>query len=234
MSRTVFFGRLAGFAALVLSSSVTAAPVGAPPFVARGQEPGWRLNVSQSDIVLDMAAGERFRAPTPKAHRTGRRARFDVAFGARTSRITIERRLCHDTMSGMPHPDRVSISGLGAVLRGCGGAPRDLLGTHEWRVTHIGGKPALAKAGATLQFLDDGALVGHASCNRFRATFKLTGEGLSIGPAAATMMACEPAKMKQEQALLGHLESVSGFYIRPDGALVLKGRGGDALVARRQ
>ena len=119
-------------------------------------------------------------------------------------------------------------------MGGCGGPPRELLGTDEWTVTQIGGKPALAKAGATLQFLDDGALVGKASCNRFRASFKLTGEGLSIGPAAATMMACEPGIMQQEQALLRELEGVSGFDIRPNGTLVLKGKSGDALVARRR
>lgn len=234
MSRDNRFGGLVGLAALILSGGAFAAPLGAPPYVARGQEPGWHLTVSQDTIALDMAAGERFRAPTPRAHRTGRRARYDVVLGGRSSRIAIERRLCRDTMSGMPHPDTVAIFGLGTVLRGCGGLPRDLLGTDEWTVTQIGGKPALAKAGATLQFLDDGALVGKASCNRFRASFKLTGEGLSIGPAAATMMACEPGIMQQEQALLRQLEGVSGFDIRPNGTLVLKGKSGDALVARRR
>ncbi|HEV7257575.1 MAG TPA: META domain-containing protein [Bosea sp. (in: a-proteobacteria)] len=234
MSRKNRLGRLAGLAALVLSGGAFAAPLGAPPYSARGQEPGWHLTVSQDNIVLEMAAGERFQAPTPRARRTGRRARYDIVFGGRPSRVAIERRLCHDTMSGMPHPDSVAIFGLGAVLRGCGGLPRDLLGTDEWTVTQIGGKPALAKAGATLQFLEDSALVGKASCNRFRATFKLTGEGLSIGPAAATMMACEPAIMQQEQVLLRQLEGVVGFDIRPNGNLVLKGKAGEALVARRR
>jgi heat shock protein HslJ len=234
MSRNILLGRLAGLAALVLSGGAFAAPLGAPPYVARGQEPGWRLTVSQDNIALELAAGERYQAPTTRAHRTGRRARYDVVFGGRPSRVTIERRLCHDTMSGMPHPDRVAIFGLGTVLRGCGGLPRELLGTEEWTVTQIDGKPALAKAGATLQFLDDGALVGKASCNRFRTSFKLTGEGLSIGPAAATMMACEPRIMEQEQALLRQLEGVSGFDIRPDGTLALKGKGGETLVARRR
>ena len=85
-----------------------------------------------------------------------------------------------------------------------------------------------------LACLDDGGLVGKASCNRFRTSFKLTGESLSIAPAAATMMACEPRVMQQEQALLRQLESVAGFDIRADGALVLKGKDGEALVARRR
>ena len=234
MSRKVLLGRLAGFVALVLGGGALAAPLGAPPYSARGQEPGWSLTISQDAVLLEMAAGERLQAPTPRAHRTGRRTRYDVVLGGRPSRITIERRLCRDTMSGMPHPDSVAIFGLGSVLRGYGGLSRALLGTDEWVVTRIGGKPALAEAGATLQFLADGGLVGKASCNRFRTSFKLTGEGLSIGPAAATMMACEPSIMQQEQAMLRHLESVSSFDIRPNGSLVLKGKGGEALVARRR
>jgi len=227
-------GRLAGLVALVLGGGALAAPLGAPPYEARGQEPGWRLTIAQDAIALEMAAGERLQAPTPSARRTGRRTRYDVVLGGRPSRISIERRLCRDAMSGMPHPDSVAIFGLGAPLRGCGGLPRALLGTDEWTVTRIGGKPALAKTDATLQFLDDGGLVGKASCNRFRTSFKLTGEGLSIAPAAATMMACEPRVMEQEQALLRQLEGVAGFDIRADGALVLKGRDGEALVARRR
>lgn len=234
MSRSHRLGQLAGLVAFFLSGGASATPLGAPPYVARGQEPGWRLTISPDVVALEMAAGDRFQAPTPRAHRTGRRARYDAVLGGRPSRITIERRLCRDTMSGMPHPHTVAIFGLGNVLRGCGGRPRELLGTREWTVTRIGGKPALAKAAATLQFLDDRALVGKASCNRFRASFKLTGEGLSIGPAAATRMACEAGIMQQEQALLRQLEDIIGFDIRPNGNLVLKGKSGDALVARRR
>ncbi|PTM40164.1 META domain-containing protein [Bosea sp. 124] len=227
-------GRLAGIVALVLSGAALAASPGSLPYSARGQEPGWHLAITGQAVTLEIAAGERFQATTPRPRRTGQRTRYDVVLGGRPSRITIERRLCHDTMSGMPHPDRVSIFGLGPVLRGCGGLPRTLLGTNEWVVAQIAGTPVIAKAGATLQFLDDGALVGKASCNRFRSSFMLTGEGLTFGAAATTMMACPPDIMQQEQSLLRQLEGVTGFDIRADGALILKGKDGTALVARRR
>jgi heat shock protein HslJ len=226
-------GPLAGLVALVLSPAVLAAPLGAPPYTARGQEPGWRLTIAQDSIALDMASGEKLRAPTPRARRSGRQARYDVVFDGRPARIAIERRLCRDTMSGMPHPDTVAILRRQPVLRGCGGEPRDLLGAGEWRVTQIGGQRVLGKTRPTLQFLADGGLAGNGSCNRFRTSYTLTGEGLTLGPAATTMMACEPPVMAQEQALLRRLEGVGSFDIRPDGALVLKGRDGETLVARR-
>jgi len=234
MSRKYCLGRLAGAAAFVLGGSALAAPLGAPPYSARGQEPGWSLTISQDRVVLEKAAGERLEAPTPKPRRTGKRTRYDLSLGSRPSRIAIEQRLCHDTMSGMPHPDRVAIFGLGEVLRGCGGSPRSLLGTHEWAVTRIAGKPVIAKSNATLQFLEDGVVVGNASCNRMRASFQLTGEGLSFSPGATTMMACDQRLMDQERSLLRELEGVTGFDIQRNGSLVLKGKDGEALVARRR
>ena len=40
--------------------------------------------------------------------------------------------------------------------------------------------------------------------------------------------------MAQEQAFLRGLEGVRSFDIRRDGALVLKGEGGETIVARRR
>ena len=234
MVSTCRLGLLAGLVALAPCGGALAAPLGAPPYTARGQEPGWRLTIAQDVTTLELATGERLQAPTPGVRRTDRRARYDVVFGGRPSQISIERRLCRDTMSGMPHPDTVAISGRQPVLRGCGGQPGDLLMGGEWTVTHIAGKLAAGKARPTFQFLADGGLAGDGSCNRFRSSYTLTGEGLTLGPAAATMMACEPAVMVQEQAFLRGLEGVRSFDIRRDGALVLKGEGGETVVARRR
>ncbi|KRE11947.1 hypothetical protein ASE63_19625 [Bosea sp. Root381] len=234
MLRKHCLGPLAGAAAFMLGGSALAAPLGAPPYSARGQEPGWSLTILQDRTVLQKASGERLEAQTPKPRRTGKRTRYDLSLGGRSSRIAIEQRLCHDTMSGMPHPDRVAIFGLGEVLRGCGGLPRSLLGTHEWAVTRIAGKRVIAGSKPALQFLEDGVVVGNASCNRLRAPFKLTGEGLSFGPGATARMACEQRLMDQERSLLRELEGVTGFDIQRNGSLVLKGKDGEALAARRR
>lgn len=224
---------LAGLAMLLTANAASAQTPAAAAYIARGQEPGWRLIVSERAITLNTDSGARFEATTPSARKLAHGRRYDVVFGTRPVRIAIEARLCHDSMSGMPHPDRVTIRGLDGVLKGCGGAPRDLLGTDEWIVTRIGPAPVIASAPATLQFLAEGGVVGKGSCNRFRAGFTLTGEGLAITAPASTMMACPPDAMRQEQAFLKLLESVIGFDIRSDGSLVLKGRAGETIVARR-
>ena len=74
-------------------------------------------------------------------------------------------------------------------------------------------------------------MAGNASCNRFRGGFKLTGESLTIGQLATTMMACPDQVMQQEQAIIRQLEATHSFDVRADGALVLKDTKGGTLVA---
>lgn len=64
-------------------------------------------------------------------------------------------------------------------------------------------------------------LAGRSGCNRYNAAFELSGEGLSIGPAASTRMACAPDLMAQEQQFLADLQRISRFDIDPSGALLL-------------
>ena len=56
----------------------------------------------------------------------------DSALGAFT--IRIEHSLCRDSMSGLPHPDSVSIDLPDRQLRGCGGDPHALLRSQPWRL----------------------------------------------------------------------------------------------------
>lgn len=202
-------------------------------YEARGQEPGWLLRIEGQSAALTLQDGRKFQTTLPEAQRMRKGRRYQVRLDGKPAGIVIDRRICRDTMSGMPHPDRVSIAGLGAPLRGCGGSPRSLLGSAEWRVVQIGGKAVLRGSKPSVQFLEDNAVAGNGSCNRFRASYALSGEGLAIKAPASTMMACEPEKMKQEQALLRQLEATTGFDIRPDGSLVLKAGDGSSLVARR-
>jgi heat shock protein HslJ len=83
----------------------------------------------------------------------------------------------------------------------------------------------------TIAFLDDNAVAGSGSCNRFRGGFKLTGESLTIAQLATTMMACPDQVMQQEQAIISQLEATRSFDIRADGALILKDAEGGSLIA---
>lgn len=199
-------------------------------YTARGQEPGWLLTITDQTVALSTAAGERFEAANPN-HGYAPSTLYDLMLNGKPVRIAIEPQICRDTMSGMPHPDRVTISGWNGVLNGCGGAPRALLGTDEWSITEIGSSPVLADTAPTIAFLDDNAVAGSGSCNRFRGGFKLTGEGLTFEQLATTMMACPDPVMQQEQSLIRQLEATHSFDIRADGALILRDAKGGTLVA---
>lgn len=181
-------------------------------------------------IVLTKQDGGRFEAARPQAQQTPQSERYDVTFGGKPVQIAIARRLCRDIMSGMPHPDSVTISGLNGDLKGCGGTPHALLGPGEWAIIEIGGMPVLASTKPTLAF-EGGTVFGNGSCNRFRGGFTLTGEGLTLRQLAATMMACPEPVMQQEQTLIRQLEATQRFDIRDDGALVLHDNAGKTLVA---
>ena len=103
----------------------------------------------------------------------------------------------------------------------------------EWLIEDISGKGVIDNSPASLLFLPDGKLAGNATCNRLVASYTVDGEALSIGQAGATRMACPPALMEQEAALLTLLPSVSGYSIDATGALVLVTPSGETITARR-
>lgn len=111
--------------------------------------------------------------------------------------------------------------------------PRPLLGP-EWVVEDIAGRGVIDGAPATLQFLADGRLAGSATCNRLVGRYEADGERLTISGPGTTMMACPPALMEQERALLDLLPTVDRYRIDGTGALVLTTAGGDTITARRR
>ncbi|MCI5109762.1 MAG: META domain-containing protein [Marivita sp.] len=107
------------------------------------------------------------------------------------------------------------------------------LQVEEWVVASIGGEAVIANSRAKLLFGADGQLSGNASCNRLIASYTVDGEGMTITPSGATMMACEPEAMDQERRLLGLLETVDTYHIDEFGTLVLASASGGQITARR-
>ena len=116
---------------------------------------------------------------------------------------------------------------------GAAGDPAALLQGPEWVVEDIAGKGIVDGSRATLNFGADGRLAGRGSCNNYFAKYTLTGEGLTISQAGATMMACAPAVMNQEGLFLEILRNVRRFDLGADGALVLRTDDGRTITARR-
>lgn len=204
------------------------------PFRATGNEPGWRLDITAQAMTLLADNGRtRIEAPTPVSEAGDGFMRFRAPAAGVGLVATILERRCADSMTGMPYPSEVVVAFAGRTLNGCGGDPATLLQGAEWVVEDLRGAGAVDGSRATLRFTADGRISGRAWCNSYTAAYALTGEGLTISKAASTMMACEPALMRQERLLLDLLAQVRRFTIDADGALVLHAAGGRAIIARR-
>ena len=110
------------------------------------------------------------------------------------------------------------------------------LGGTSWIVTgYNNGKQAVVSvvigSQLTADFSVNGQLSGSAGCNNYTAGYKVTGESITIGPAASTRKACaDPAGvMEQEAQFLEALESAATYRIEgsqlelrtADGALAV-------------
>jgi heat shock protein HslJ/uncharacterized lipoprotein YbaY len=206
---------------------------GAPPAAtlrARGNEPFWSVEI---DRTLRLRTPDRsVEGPAPAARIVDGVRRYDGTLDGRPISVVLRQQRCSDTMTGMPHPLSAEVQFDGRTYRGCAGEPADLLVGPEWVVEDIAGG-MIDRSRATLSFGADGRLGGRASCNSFTATYKIGGEGLAIGKAAATRMACAPALMQQEARFLDILEQASRFEISDSGALLLIAPDGRRITARR-
>ena len=82
-------------------------------------------------------------------------------------------------------------------------------------------------------FMEEGRVVGKASCNRFIGSYHLTGERLSFSQMGTTMMACEDDLSRQEERFLELLQAFFRFEISPEGRLVLHTPDGRSITAKR-
>jgi heat shock protein HslJ len=202
-------------------------------YTARGNEPGWSVDIDSQRMRLVLDNGERkivTRAPRTSRIAGGRR--FSARAAGRQVTVDAVNRICRDTMSGMSFPDTVTVRAGDWTLHGCGGEPASLIEGAEWTVESIDGHGVVGGSRVTLHF-GEGRVSGSAGCNRFMGPYHLTGESLEIGPAAAGRMACEPALMSQETTFLKLLEAVRKFELTNDGALVLVADDGRKILARR-
>jgi heat shock protein HslJ/membrane-bound inhibitor of C-type lysozyme len=205
----------------------------AEAFRATGNEPGWRLQITDAMITFIGDYGQtRFEAPTPAAETAAGFTQYAASSG-RELIVRIFDRTCSDTMSGMPYPHEVTVMLDGKPLNGCGGDPAALLQGPEWVVEDINRAGIIDKSRVTLNFSPDRRISGRASCNTYTGGYKLTGETLTLSKTGVTMMACAPALMRQEDLFLHVLTNVNGFALASDGALILRAAGGQTITARR-
>lgn len=210
--------------------NVQNAPAVVAPLRLRGNEPFWLVEIG---ATLQLRTPDStLEGPMPAMQVRDGVRRYEGSLQGRPISIEAKPQRCIDSMSGMPYPLTAEVQFDGRTMKGCGGNPADLLTGPEWVVEDITGGTT-ERSQATLGFGADGRLSGRASCNRFTATWTLSGEGLTIGRAAATRMACAPDLMQQEDRLLDILDKTQRFEIAADGALLLFAGDGRRITARR-
>lgn len=206
----------------------------AASWTARGNEPGWHVDVSDTAISFSSMEGETFSIePVPEPVRAEEIEVYTGTADDKAFTLVAIDKICTDNMSGMPFPKAVVVTIGGRALVGCGGDPLSLL-VGDWKVEEIAGEPVIATSETSLAFDLEGSMHGNASCNRFFGGFTLTGEGLTLSPGGATMMACETGLMEQEQRFLAALEQVNRFESLADSRLKLVDVEGNTVLALRK
>lgn len=222
-------------ALILIAGAGNAAPTtetsGAAISSARGNEPGWSMQITGAEIRLVLDYGERqIEVKLPPAEDIDGATVYRLPDEDIT--VTIIAQGCTDDMTGMPYPATVRLDIGDRELRGCGGEPRALLEGPEWQISSLGGEPLPESVSVTIQFLEDDRVAGTSGCNRFMGAYELTGEGLSFGQLAGTMMACPPPQMDVERRFLELMGEVIGFDRPDDGSLVLATSSGQRINAK--
>jgi len=135
----------------------------------------------------------------------------------------------------------IVLTGLFAMTSGIGPAiaeaPAELPATLEdqdWQLssylTSDGLQPARpADGGAVVRFIG-GRFSGSVGCNRLMGVYRAGDGALRFDPRiASTMMACPPAIMAQEQAVIDGLQQAAAYHI-DDGTLIVEGADGTQLL----
>lgn len=218
----------------VLAAAQSPDAASAVPLKASGNEPAWTLDIGPERLTLITDYGaNRLALPLPVPTPVDGGKRYEARSDGHTMVVTVLDRRCVDSMSGLPRPHTVEVVVDGRQLQGCAGDASLLLRGGPWLVEALGGRPLVARSRITLGFEASGRLQGSATCNRYVATYLLTGEGLTVTMPISTMRGCAAALMSQEQTFLAALREVRRFELTADGALVLHAADGTTIVARR-
>jgi heat shock protein HslJ/uncharacterized membrane protein len=205
----------------------------APALIARGNEPGWRLDLDTETLTLSWDYGtNELAANTPAPVFAEQVTSYRTQVGDRRLAIAVYDQVCVDDMTGMPYPRRVIVSLDDRELRGCGGESKDLL-LGEWVIEDVNGRGIIDSSRATVGFDDDGRMSGRGSCNGYGGSYRLSGEGLAVSDLSSTRMACAEALMRQEQQIFAILADISRFELDDTGTLILHTHDGRSLTARR-
>ena len=103
----------------------------------------------------------------------------------------------------------------------------------EWRPVRIGDTEIPKDADIFIRFGAEGKLKGHGGCNGFFGSYKISNDGLEIGPIGTTHMACPDPIIDRELAFTKRLQAAKSFK-RERIKLELLDEGGDVIMELAQ
>jgi heat shock protein HslJ len=123
---------------------------------------------------------------------------------------------------------------IGPVAAQGAGEPPDTLEDQDWQLasyrTSDGLQPAKTADGGAVVRFSSGRFSGSVGCNRLMGVYRTGDSALRFDPRiGATMMACPPEIMAQEQAVIDGLQQAEAYRI-DDGRLIVEAADGTQLL----
>ena len=173
-------------------------------FYARGNEPGWMLDMDFDNMFrFSTMGGDKIETPPtePAMAQDAPVTRYAAETEAGSIIISIAAEDCVDNMSGEKFTHKVRVEfkkGTDAdytTYESCGRYVTDYRLAGLWTLTEMGGEAinaeGLAKGAPQLNFDPDALRIsGHSSCNNLMGGFHMEKDAVVFGQLASTMMAC--------------------------------------------
>lgn len=222
--------------ATVLILAATALPAAAEPqdrgrdatYSASGTEPFWRLTITPRTMRFEAAGRRSIDVAKPPVSISFNGENY----ATREMVVRIDHVACRDGMSDRRYPDTVTVTTGRTVWNGCGGTPveqpRQTI-EGRWTIEAINGLPVAPRSDTFLRF-ERGELTGRAGCNNFSTQYRFEQGRLHTGTLTSTRMACVPAQMAQEQAVMRILGGRLTVSTNRAGKLVMTTRTGETLT----
>jgi heat shock protein HslJ len=200
-------------------------------YAASGDEPGWSLNITPSRVEFKGDYGQTVITAANMGVQTHGNAEIYANGRLRVQRTA---QVCTSSMSGERFSDTVVVIADGKRMTGCGGEPLALASVDDssWIIEKINGKPVISGKEAALTF-SEGRISGTAGCNRLTGGYSQSGDKLSFQPIAMTRMACQPALMQQERAVLDALGNGVSIEHKGQRNMILHGADGATIEVAR-
>ena len=123
------------------------------------------------------------------------------------------------------------------MLAACAGGTSASV-TGQWKLVSYGPAssqtPAAPNVDTSIEFKSGGPLSSNVGCNSFGGDYKVSGDTLTFGPMASTMMFCEGPVGDQELGTLAVLKESAKFVMDGNKLTITSGDGKSVIMLARK